>query len=326
MRKFIICLMAPILFLYGCSPVNGKQERTAFALDTVITVTVYGGCSERIWDDCFDELERLEMLFSVTREGSELSRINAANGAAVAVSRETMELLTLATQISAMTGGAFDMTVRPVTKLWNFTAEQPSLPDAALLASACERVDYRRISLGDGSVTVNGELEPGGIAKGYIADRLRELLIENDVTSALIDLGGNIVAVGDKGGEPFRIGIKDPANVASLAAIVQVSDRSVVTSGTYERGFTLNGVRYHHLLDPKNGMPVQNGLASVTIVSESSALADALSTACFVMGEQAARELLIAFPEVQAMFIYEDGRLSVTDGLHKNPDGEYVLA
>lgn len=314
MRK-VAAIVAALLLLTGCTTAPAKVQRTGFALDTVVGITVYDGTSAAL-DACFAELERLEALLSATREGSDIARINTSAGQAISVSPETVELLTLSQQVAALSDGAFDVTIRPVSLLWDFSADQPVLPDADALAAACAQVDYRRLTLSGNTVTLSGGgIEPGGVAKGYIADRLRDVLIQQGVTSALIDLGGNIVACGDKQGEDFRIGIKDPADVSSLAAIVRVRDRSVVTSGIYERGFTMDGVRYHHLLDPDTGMPVQNGLASVTIVTEQSALADALSTACFVLGEEKARALLTEFSGTEALFIYDDGTLTVTDGL-----------
>ena len=323
MKKTIGLFVAIALLFCGCAT---KRERTDFALDTVVNVTVYDANSDDVLDACFAEIERLEALLSATREGSDVDRVNKADGATVQVSNELAELLQLASDVSALSDGAFDITIRPVSRLWDFTADTPVLPEETALQDALERVDYRRVQVEGNMVSVQGEVEPGGIAKGYIADRIKVLLQECGVRSALIDLGGNIVAVGDKQGTPFRIGIKDPQNTGALAAVVQVSDCSVVTSGTYERGFTLDGVRYHHLLDPQTGMPVQNGLASVSILCESSALADALSTACFVLGEELSRDLLAQVEGAEALFIYADGRITTTDGLQTNRDGTYILA
>ncbi|MBQ6830179.1 MAG: FAD:protein FMN transferase [Clostridia bacterium] len=324
MKKLIAIIVVMACLCCGCA---AKRERTDFALDTVVNVTVYDAKNEDVLDECFAEIERLEALFSATRENSDIARINASRGKLVTVSDETAALIKAALNVSLASEGAFDITVRPVSKLWDFTADNPTLPDADALREALSRVDYRQVQLyGDNNVMVDGEIELGGIAKGYIADCVEELLRARGVRSALIDLGGNIVAVGDKDGTLFRIGVKDPQNTGALAVVVQVRDCSVVTSGTYERGFTLDGVRYHHLLDPKTGMPVQNGLASVTIVCESSTMADALSTACFVLGEKKARALLTKFSATEAIFIYDDGRITTTDGWRQNDDGEYILS
>ena len=157
-------------------------------------------------------------------------------------------------------------------------------------------------------------MDLGAVAKGYIADRLAAVLRDNGVTSALINLGGNIYALGDKDGADWKIGIQSPRDGTALAATVRVQNKSVVTSGIYERGFEQDGVWYHHILDPKTGRPVQNGLASVTIVSDSSAEGDALATACFVLGEEKGIELIRRMPGVQALFIREDGTQTRTEG------------
>ncbi len=319
MRKGLALLALVACLLCGCSPTLSTADRSGFALNTVVRVTVYGeseSAAGSALSAAFVELERLESLLSATRESSDITRINGAGGAPVTVADETAQLLQLGQQVSTASGGAFDMTVRPLSLLWNFGSEAPAVPDAAALQAACDLVDYRQLTLNGTTVTLPaGGIEPGGIAKGYIADRLRDTLQQAGVTSAVVDLGGNIVALGSKNGADWRIGVKDPSNTAALAAVICGRDFSVVTSGTYERGFTQNGVWYHHLLDPQTGMPVQNGLASVTIVAESSALADALATACFVLGEAEARELLTQFPEAQALFIYEDGSRVATEGL-----------
>ena len=315
----LLCLL--LLAVTSCRSFSfSESSRTGFALDTVVSITIYdakeGTDGEAVLDVCFAEIQRLEKLLSATLPESEISRINTAGGAPVTVSAETAELLELSLEYARLSDGAFDITLRPVTALWDFSADPPSLPDEALLSEAVDTVDYRHLAVSGTTVTLSeGALDLGGIAKGYIADRVCDLLRQHGVTSALIDLGGNIVVVGNKQGSAWRIGIKDPANTAALRAVISGEDLSVVTSGVYERGFTLGGVRYHHLLSPQTGMPVQNGLSSVTIVCKSSVQADALSTACFVLGESEARKVLATLDGVEALFIRNDGTVSATDGL-----------
>ncbi len=321
MRRVGMIILCVVLLLAGCTA-SQPVSRSGFALDTFVSVTVYDGGTanvQAVLDACFAEITRLENLLSVTRETSDIARINAANGAPVTVAEETVQLLNIAVRYGDLSGGAFDITLRPVTALWNFTAEQPTLPDAEELAAAVSTVDYRNLLVDGTHVTLpQGGLDLGGIAKGFIADRVREVLAEHGVVSALIDLGGNIVTCGSKAGEDWKIGVKDPLDTTQLCAIVTGRDMSVVTSGIYERGFTRDGVRYHHLLSPQTGMPVQNELASVTIVCERSVDADALSTACFVLGETRARELL-ATVGAEALFVRRDGTLSATAGLQYTP-------
>ena len=230
------------------------------------------------------------------------------------MAKETAEVIALAQRYAQLSDGALDITVRSAFVLWDFTAG--TIPDAAALHQAVSLIDYRSLHVDGQTVTLaKGAIDLGGIAKGYIADRVATVLKEKGVRSALIDLGGNIVALGDKAGAPFRIGIKDPSATDSLCAIIEKSDMSVVTSGIYERGFDKDGVRYHHLLDPATGMPIQNTLASVSVVCETSADADALSTACFVMGEERARALIESLDGVEALFVRRDGTIATTTGL-----------
>lgn len=306
----LLCL----LLLGGCAAPT-PLTRDTVAMDTVISISLYDSQDEGLIAACFDRLAEYEALFSRTDPESEVARLNAAAGEAMPLSADTRELLTLGKAFSERTNGAFDITIATVSALWDFSSG--TLPDAAALADAAARVDWRALDVTETGATLqNGAaVDLGGIAKGYAADRLAEYLRAEGVTSALLDLGGNVYALGDKNGKPFAVGIRDPQNEASLAAVVRVRDKSVVTSGVYERGFTKDGVRYHHLLDPKTGYPVQNGLASVTIVSERSVEADALSTACFVLGLQDGLALVEATDGVEALFIAADGSLIASSGL-----------
>lgn len=312
-KRGIWCVLLCLLLLGGCAAPT-PLVRDTVAMDTVISISLYDNQDEALIAACFDRLAEYEALFSRTDPESEVARLNAA-GEAMTLSTDTRELLALGKAFSERTNGAFDITIAPVSALWDFSSG--TLPDAAALANAAARVDWRALDVTETGATLqNGAaVDLGGIAKGYAADRLAEYLRAEGVTSALLDLGGNVYALGDKNGKPFSVGIRDPQNEASLAAVVRVRDKSVVTSGVYERGFTKDGVRYHHLLDPKTGYPVQNGLASVTIVSERSVEADALSTACFVLGLQDGLALVEATDGVEALFIAADGSLIASSGL-----------
>lgn len=314
----IVAIVCLLLSLCACSADTSLPSRTGFALDTVVTVTLYDAGEADAEDALsagFAEIERLEALLSATRENSDVMRINTANGRPVTVATETAEVIALALQYARLSDGALDITIRPASMLWDFTAQ--TVPDAAALQQAVALVGYRQLCVEGQTVTLAaGSIDLGGIAKGYIADQVAAVLEAKGVRSALIDLGGNIVAVGSKEGELFRIGIKDPAAPDALCAIVEGQDVSVVTSGIYERGFDKDGVRYHHLLDPATGMPVQNALASVTIVCARSADADALSTACFVMGEEQATALIESLADAEALFVRRDGSVTATAGLN----------
>ncbi len=323
MKKYVVLLLTAlcVLGMVGCERQAPSFSRSGFALNTAVAITVYDmpkAAADKALAAGFAEMERLEALLSATRQGSDIEKLNKANGNPVTISDETAALLLQAKQYSELSSGAFDVTIRPLTMLWDFSAESPTVPSAAALSQAAKSVDYRRLVVTEttAQLPTNAGVDLGGIAKGYIADCVRKVLQQQGVTSAIIDLGGNIVACGSKQGKAFRIGIKDPIDTAQLCAVISGQDISAVTSGVYERGFTIDGVRYHHLLNPKSGMPVNNGLSSVTIVCESSAQADALSTACFVMGEQAATELIELLDGVEALFVRTDGTMQATDGLH----------
>ncbi len=301
------------LLLSGCRAGADKpvMTKTVVALNTTVVLSIYDDdADEGLLEDCVREITRYENLFSRTLPGSDISRINAAGGEWVTVSSDTLALIRESVRVSEMSGGAFDITVEPLSSLWNFTGDHPRVPADAAIADAvahigCERINIQgdRVRLADPEAGI----DLGGAAKGYIADRLREYLEENGVKSALINLGGNVLAIGGKNGGDFSIGIRDPAGDESLAATVRVQNRSVVTSGSYERGFTQGGVWYHHILDPSTGRPVNNGLASVTILSENSVLGDMLSTACFVLGREKGMQLVEDIPEAEALFIDTEG-------------------
>lgn len=320
MPRYRLCWLglALMVFLGGCTRSAAKPiERTAFLLDTTVTISLYQPQDPAVLDGCIQRIQRYEQLFSRTVAQSDIGRLNVAGGQPVTVSADTAALLQAGIRYSELSGGAFDCTIAPAAACWDFTAEPPQLPDAAALANAAEQVDYRRIRVEGTQVQLDGaqtQVDLGGIAKGYIADRLRDYLLEQGVESALINLGGNVLAVGQKDKTPWKIGIRDPLG-DGLAAVITLKEGSVVTSGAYERGFTLDGVRYHHILDPETGWPVNNGLASVTIVSAQSVDGDALSTACFVLGLEKGKALVESLDGIEALFIHQDGTLTATPGL-----------
>ena len=302
----------------GCSRTPASVARTGFALDTVVSLTLYGTGDTALLDGCFALIREKEALLSRTVPGSDVARINEAAGQPVAVAEETADLLRTALTYSKASGGAFDVTVGALTQLWDFGAATPSLPAADAVAAALATVSYTGLSVKDNTVTLKKEgarLDLGGIAKGYIADCLRDYLTQRGVTSALLDLGGSITVLGDKQGEPFRIGIRAPDDADGILGVVPVRGGSVVTSGDYERGWEQDGVRYHHLLDPATGYPARTGLRSVSIIGPSATVCDALSTACFVLGEEKARQLLASQPGYGAVFARDDGTVTYTDGL-----------
>ncbi len=309
MKRILACLLLSLLLL-GCRT-ETAHSAAGFACDTVVTVTAYA--PQETVDATLRICADYEKILSKTAAGSDIDRLNRANGAPVEVQPETAALLALAVEIGTASGGAFDVSIAPASALWDFKAEVPQIPDENALLAACGRIDYRSIVIDGNTVTLkNGaEIDLGGIAKGYIADCVAAYLRRQGVTSACINMGGNVVLIGTKpDGSAWTVGVRDPNGTPEQSEeVLTLSDAAVVTSGTYERGFDLDGVRYHHILDPKTGMPVQNGLASVTVIGTQSALCDALSTACFVLGEEKSRPVLERYG-VRAIFLYADGTRS----------------
>ena len=301
---------------------NIKQTRIGFFLDTVITLSAYTDKPELL-DEGLALCGEYEKMLSRTIEGSDVWRINHADGKSVKVSPETAEILRTALRISELSGGAFDMTIAPVSTMWDFTSGAEEIPDAQAIADAVKLVDYRQVRIEGEEVTLPAGMmiDLGGIAKGYIADAVKAKLAGGGITSAILSFGGNIVAIGMKpDGSPWRVGIQDIDGKTGAPMMVSLNyGGSTVTSGIYERGFQKDGVTYHHILDSKTGWPVQNGLASVTIFSESSMMGDALSTAVFALGTEAGARMVESIDGVEALFIDRNRSASGTSGV-----GQYM--
>lgn len=311
-------LMAVCMLLAGCQP--RQLTQSAYALDTYCTVTLQGG-EQSTLDSAMGLLSYYDNLFSATRPGSDIYRLNHAQGQPVAVNQETYELLAFCIQLHELTGGAFDITLYPVSQLWDFKGGDAALPDPEALDRALALRGVDRIHLlpsGQVQLSDGAQVDLGGVAKGYIGMRMAEQIGQDGaVASGVLDLGGNIQCMGKKtDGAPFVVGVKDPLQPERLMGRLQApGGMAVVTSGVYERGFDLDGVRYHHLLDPQTGYPAQSGLAAVTVVCADGAMADALSTALFVLGEERALELLGRLEGVEALLVRADGSVRATDGL-----------
>ena len=290
-------------------------------LNTIVTIHLYDSQDESIIDDAFEKCREYEQIFSRTLADSEIQQINdrAANEVSVEVSEDVRRLLEKGLYYSRLSDGAFDITVEPLTSLWDFTSGSAVIPDSAKIQAALPAVDYRQLTLEGNRLLFDSpdtRLDLGAIAKGYIADRLKEYLLERGVHSAMINLGGNVLCVGTKpDGSPFRIGIQKPFEDRNeTVATVAIDDLSVVSSGVYERHFVKDGVNYHHLLDPKTGFPYDNGLISVTIICQDSVDGDGLSTTCFALGLDKGMELVDSLDNVFAIFITDDYELHYSEG------------
>ncbi len=300
----------------SCTPANtAPVSKTGFYFDTVITITLYSSTEETILDSCLNLADYYEKLLSRTREGSDIFRINHADGASTEVSPETAKLLSTALEYARLTKGRVDPTIGAVSELWDFHADAVQMPpDATTVKAALSHVNYKNVFITGNTVTLTdpqSRLDLGFIAKGYIADQIKEYLLSEGITSALINLGGNVLAIGSKpDGSAFTIGIQKPFADAGIPAdTVSVQNTSVVSSGVYERFFEYDGRLYHHILDTSTGYPVDNDLLAVSILSDSSTDGDALSTACMSLGYEAARDLISSTEGVDAIFITSDGEI-----------------
>lgn len=294
-----------------------KTTGYGWYFDTLVTLTLYGA-PEGLMNELLAACQRYEDLLSKTIEGSDVYRINHAQGQTVTVDPETWEILHRAKEISAMSGGAFSVTIAPLSALWDFTGGTNRMPTEEERIAALPLVDDSAIQLGEGcTVTLPAgmQVDLGGIAKGYIADQLAEML-RGRVLGGIISLGGNTYVVGDKpDGTSNTIGVQDPFDgTGALEGVLRAKNISVVTSGTYERGFAgPDGTWYHHILDPKTGLPAESDLVSATLVMTSSMDADALATACIVVGSEGALQLARELG-LDALFITGDGQTLMTEG------------
>lgn len=320
--KRVFLFFLALILLAGCAPAPAQAEptaeRTFFAMDTVMTLRLYEGGDETLLDQAEEQVQKLESLWSVTDENSEIYALNRDGEAEL--SPETERLLDTALEMCRRTGGALDISIYPVLRSWGFTTGEYAVPSDKTIAALLPLVDYTKVEYGGRSAAIpeGMEIDLGSVAKGRTGDILSDYLKGNGVTSAMLDLGGNIQTVGSKpDGSPWRVGIRDPEGDGNLG-VVEVTDQAVITSGGYERYFEEDGVRYWHILDPKTGFPAHSGLISVTVVGDTGAVCDALSTALFVMGLDNALEHWRQHQDFEAVFVSEDGSITITAGLQSS--------
>ena len=299
-------------------PEQKEAEKSLFAMDTYINLTAYGKDSEPALDAATDRLAELEQLWSVTDSESDIYAVNHSSGQRVSVDPLTAELLSFSLQMAEKTGGSLDPTIYPVLTAWGFTTGKNQIPADSEITALLHNVDYRKVQLAGNDVQLeNGMmLDLGAVGKGYAGDLLAQTLRENGVKSALLDIGGNVQAIGDKpDGSPWRLGLRDPFSEGTLG-ILEVSDKAVVTSGNYERYFIgADGKQYGHIIDPATGYPADSGLLSVTVIAQEGKLCDALSTALFVMGLDKAAAYWQQNQNFDMILVTEDGELYLTPGI-----------
>ena len=311
----------------------GSQEpvsATAIKLNTAVTVTIYDSQDRELLTECMNLCDKYEKIFSRTASDSELYQLNHRELTPVAGTEDTFqvsnplaELIRKGLYYSELSEGAFDIAIEPLTSLWDFTAEDPQVPENRLIQEALTKCDYHNVSVSDNNEVIlkteDTAIELGAIAKGYIADRLKDYLISQGVKSAIINLGGNVLCIGGKPDDSsFKIGIQKPfADRSETIAVMDIKDKSVVSSGVYERCFEQDGTLYHHLLNPRTGYPYDNGLIAVTIISDESVDGDALSTTCFALGLEDGMKLAESLDNVQAFFVTSDYEIHYTKDFQK---------
>ena len=319
-KRILPLLLAVLLAmaLVACGADGNQNESQFFAMNTYMVIRADGENVATALPEAEETIRAIERELEVrvlTPTGT-VSQLNAADGAAVSASPELIGLLQTAQSANAETGGAFDITLYPLSVLWDFSGVG-HVPSDEELAEALQLTGPEKVHVdaAAGTVRLTGgaQIDLGAIAKGYAADRVAADMKAAGIESALLNLGGNVLVIGSRtDGEAWRVAVADPMNTEAVVGVLAVTDKAVVTSGTYERYFREGAVRYHHLLDPQTGKPARTGLESVTIVCDSSMRADILSTALFVMGEEKALEFWKQVGGFEMILIREDKTIVVT--------------
>ena len=306
-RRALAALLAALLLLCGCAekPVTAQS----FALDTVLTVNLLSGGTAEDAEAALARADACEALLSAHREGSEIDALNKSGEETVPLSDLTRFVLEEALYIGRESGGALDITLLAVSDLWDYKSEDPQVPSEEALREALVHKGMERIELTtEGACAHGARIDLGAVAKGAVGDEMVKTLQTRGVRSALLDLGGSIFTLGDKpDGTPWTVAIDDPAGEGFVGTLALRGSWSVSTSSGAQRYFEKDGVRYHHILDPGTGWPAQSGLISATVIAPSGLVADGLSTALFVAGEEEGERILSRFPEAAAVLVRQDG-------------------
>jgi thiamine biosynthesis lipoprotein len=342
--RSILTILCIIIIFSGFTLLNSFRENSAmqtdFLLSTMINIKAFGDNAEAAVEAAMNRVREIENRMSAYKDTSDIGRLNQEGfHKPVKVHPDTYYVVQKGIYYSKLTEGYFDITIKPLAELWGITGEDPRVPSQKEIDQALDHIGYTNVQLDDREHTItflkeNTGLDLGAIAKGYAADEVIKVLKEHGIERAYADLGGNIVVLGQKKigrqeyiksyikGEKipkyqdWKIGIQDPFQGRGLyVAVVEVSDKAVVSSGSYERNFEQNGEIYHHILDPFTGYPAQNGLVSATIITEHSIDADALSTSLFLLGEEKGMEFIESQPGIEAITINKNKEIRITKGL-----------
>ena len=318
----MVMLMTCAAFLSGCAALQdtSRQEYNTglFAMGTYMDFTAYGEQAESALEDAVDHIEEWDALWSTTNENSEIYAANHSHGQPVSLSQETEELLTFTLQMAEQTDGALDPTIYPIVHAWGFIDQEYRVPSDEEIETFISLTGYEKVLVENHTVSLpeGTQLDLGAVGKGYAGELLADELRERGITSALLDIGGNIQMVGGRpDGSMWRLGIRNPFGEGSFG-ILEAEDSAVVTSGGYERYFTdEDGTIYWHILDPATGRPADSGLVSVTIIADSGVLADALSTSIFIMGLDEGSEYWRTYGGFNMLLMTESGEIYLTEGI-----------
>lgn len=321
MKKLLFCTLCVLLTALGltsCASESSPSSASFQAMDTLMSLKVYG--STDTCEQLQNKITELDSSLDATDEKSEIFRLNTEKS--VVVSKDTAALLTESLSLCDQLDGCFDLTVYPAVQAWGFTTGDYRVPTDSELKTLSDKIDYTAVTLSDDgrvSLPENVMLDLGAVAKGYAADVSRTILADSKAQAAVLNLGGTICLYGKKpDGSRFTVGIADPENPAGYFGYLSCDDTTVATSGGYERYFEHGGKRYIHILDPATAAPVDNGILSVTIVSDSGAFADAASTALFVMGLDKATQYCRSHPGFDCIILTDDKNLYLTEGVYND--------
>lgn len=327
---FTCCiLLSSLFYCTGCMQSKNNTEslsRTEFMLGTTVSITLYDHQSDELLDKAFNRIAELENTLSINKSNTLLDEVNASAGkSATQLDSDTFDVIQKGLSYSTLTNGSFDITIGPLVKLWNIGFPEARVPSQNEIDEKLPLIDYTKVTLDDTNQTIYLQeegmlLDLGGIGKGYAADEITALLRSEGVNHAIIDLGGNLFMIGDKAdGKPWTVGVQDPFNPrGDIIGHLSVINKSVVTSGIYERYLEQDDKKYHHILNPKTGYPYDNEIAGVTIVSDSSIDGDAISTAVFSMGLDKGMQFVESLEGIDAIFITTDYKVHVSSGLTNN--------
>ncbi len=324
-KKLSIMSMCLILSLVisVCQSENMNESisDSKFLIGTIVTLQLFGTKDEGLLEGSFDIVDEIDALMSLTIPDSELNKLNNHAGKGpFQVSERTFYVIQKALEYGMLSKGGFDVTLEPVISLWNIGKDYASVPADQELTDQLRYVDYRKVLLDEDNLTVELEegmsIDLGAIGKGYTADLIADYLLAQGVTKAILNLGGNILVIGEKAeNTPFRVGLQNPFESRNeYFGVVEVSNKTVVTSGIYERNFEQDGITYHHILDTVSGYPVDNGVAAVSVIADQSIDADALSTVFFVLGVEEGIELANSLTGVDCIFVSNEGIITMSDG------------